>query len=228
MTMTTNPLSRWLFCCAFLGLGSLSACSSGDATSSSSGTSSSGSGGEDAGAGADGGPILPGSDGGAGGDGGNPAQGIQLTLDATPVKLDAGSFAAGTLSDFNGTVWISTIRANIIGGETLSFNTEKLPLTMSVHDEATRKSPMPLGSFACNRGPFGEATYGFTTMTIYVVKADGEHPLLDLAGEEPNCKTHFDQWSNGYRGTLTGQLQSSNGKTVIPVSVQWNIPAGGK
>lgn len=199
----------------------------GCASEASPGSSgSSGGADQDAATGADGGVISPGSD--AGSDAATTPQGIQLTLGGSSVAIDPASVNAGTLSDFNGTVWVTSIHANIVGGENLAFNTEKLPLTITIHDETTRKSPMPLGNFACIRGPFGEATYGFTDVTIYAVKADGEHPLLTLVEDDPSCKTHFDQWSKGYRGSLTGQVKSSNSKTALPITVQWNIPQGGK
>lgn len=204
-------------------------CSSGGSSpgsspgSSSSPSGSSGGAETDASQAADGQTVVPSDPGDA-----STFHGIELTLNGATVSLDPSSFTASTISDFNGTVWISKIGANIVGGEAFSWNTDKLPLEIELQDETTRQSPMPLGDFGCGRAAFGESGYGLTIVTIYTIAADGLRSLVEVRGnDEGSCSTHFEQWANGYRGSSKGDLRSSNGATVVPFTLAWNIQKGG-
>lgn len=168
----------------------------------------------------DGGQSLP-LDSGSGdaGDAQEQSRVLELTVDGQTLAIDGSSIRAGTLSDFNGTVWVTLIDAKIVGGENLPWNVNKRPLELSIYAEQPRSAPFPLGDFSCVRGD------GFMKAKINAVESEGPMPLLELA-PEADCKTHFDDWKQTYKGSMAGKFRTPSAKVTLPFSIRWSIRKG--
>ena len=152
-----------------------------------------------------------------------PPQGLFVRLDGVAIPLDESKAVALTTTDFNGTDWLSEIKAPILNPEQYAWNPEKLPAYIEIYDEQTHKIPLAIGDFSCLRGGVGSPTYGFTFIRIYTHKDGYATLVLSSDTQDTGCTVHFAQWENGFRGSAKAAFFA--GQSVVAfVTATWNLP----